>query len=677
MTELFKPVKVLKGVAEKRAKLYENLKIYTPFDLLHHFPRSYIDYSEHVAVSEAHINENNVVRGMVIKKAPEQRIRQGLVIYKAVVTDGIDNFYVTFYNNVYAFDALHEGETYIFYGKVTYSYTNYEMSSPQYVHADSGICLKPVYHLTSGLTNNMLCTNINDSLKLLYNEPYEYIPKDILDRYGLCDFIYAIKNIHFPENREAMERAKKRLVFNELLNLQLGMRMLRERNTESVAGVIMDKNKSVAGFLEGLPFEMTGAQKSATNDIINDMCQKKPMNRLLQGDVGSGKTAVAAAACYFCAQNNCQAALMAPTEILAVQHYKTLSTFLIPFGIKVCLLTGSMTARQKSNIKADIVSGEYTVIVGTHAIIQKDTEFKNLALVITDEQHRFGVAQRDALASKGDSPHCLVMSATPIPRTLAMMIYGDLDISIINELPSGRIPVETYAVTGGYRERAYEFIRKHINMGRQAYIVCTVIEQNDTDLKSATEYKDKLSETVFKEFNVGLLHGKMTAREKDDIMNEFKEGRIDIMVSTTVIEVGVDVPNAVIMMIEDADRFGLSQLHQLRGRVGRGREKSYCILVTENHGEEARKRLKIISSLTDGFKISEEDLKLRGPGDFFGHRQHGLPCLKIADMTNDFEVFEQTRTLAEEIILEDSRLMTDKNKGLRGEVLRLFATAGH
>ncbi|MBQ9981967.1 MAG: ATP-dependent DNA helicase RecG [Oscillospiraceae bacterium] len=675
MTNMFKPIKILKGVADKRAGLYENLGIYTPFDLLHHFPRNYIDYENPISINEAKINENNVVAGVVLKKVPEQRIRQGLSIYKVLVTDGIDNFYVVFYNNIYAQNALNEGEEYVFYGKVTFSYSNYEMNSPQYISRDSGITLKPVYHLTAGLTNTMLCTNIRDCLKIFESESYEFMPEDILRDNNLCSLEYALKNIHFPSDRSALEKARKRLIFNELLNLQLGMRMLRERNAESKAGFVMDSSVDIEKFLGDLPFKMTNAQRSATLDIIGDMCCERPMNRLLQGDVGSGKTAVAAAACYFCAANSCQAALMAPTEILATQHYKTLSAFLVPFGIKVCLLTGSVSAKQKSNIKSDIALGEYDVIVGTHAIIQKDTQFKNLALVITDEQHRFGVAQRNALAVKGNSPHRLVMSATPIPRTLAMMIYGDLDISVINELPAGRIPIETYAVTGGYRDRIYEFIRKHINNGRQAYIVCTVIEQNETDLKSAVEYKDKLSDTVFKEFNVGLLHGKMSAKEKDDIMNEFKEGRIDIMVSTTVIEVGVDVPNAVVMMIEDADRFGLSQLHQLRGRVGRGREKSYCVLVTENHSQEAKKRMKIISSLSDGFKISEEDLKLRGPGDFFGHRQHGLPCLKIADMTDDFEVFERTRDIAHQIISEDSRLISPKYQGLRGEVQRLFASA--
>ncbi|MBE6852557.1 MAG: ATP-dependent DNA helicase RecG [Ruminococcus sp.] len=675
MTDIFKPITILKGVASKRAGLYEKLGIFTPFDLLYHIPRSYIDYSRPVPVSEAVTGENNVIKGTVIKKFPEQRIRQGLTLYKTVVTDGTNPFTVVFYNNVYTFDALCEGEEYIFYGKVTGNLLSREMNSPKYIPAGSDVTLCSVYRLTAGLTNTMLRTNISESLRILRAEPLEFLPEDIIGENDLCSLMYAIKNIHFPENHDAMLSARKRLAFDELLNLQLGMRMLRQRNSASEAGFVMSPDVSVDEFRQGLPFEMTNAQKKASDEIIKNMCGEHPMNRLLQGDVGSGKTAVAAAACFFAVKNNCQCALMAPTEILANQHFRTLSGFLLPFDIKVCMLTGSMTAKQKNIIKAAIAAGEYDVVVGTHAVIQKDVEFKRLALVITDEQHRFGVAQRNALAMKGDRPHRLVMSATPIPRTLAMMIYGDLDISIINELPCGRIPIETYAVTGGYRERAYEFIRKHVYAGRQAYIVCPVIDQSETELKSAVEYRENIALNVFPEYSVGLLHGKMTAQEKDTVMNDFKEGRTDILVSTTVVEVGVDVPNAVVMMIEDADRFGLSQLHQLRGRVGRGKEKSYCILVTENHSEEAKKRLKIISSLTDGFRISEEDLKLRGPGDFFGNKQHGLPDLKIADIAADSEMLSLVAGIAEKIISSDPELMLPEHKGLRGEVMRLFSSA--
>lgn len=675
MTDLFRPITILKGVAAKRAGLYEKLGISTPFDLLYHIPRDYIDYSSPVGINQTVLNENNAVKGTVIKKFPEQKIRKGLSLFKAVVTDGNNPFTVIFYNNVYTFDALSEGEEYIFYGKVTGNLVSREMNSPKYIPAGSDVTLKAVYHLTAGLTNTMVRTNVSDSLRILASEPFDFMPERIREENELCGLGYALKNIHVPESREAMEMSRRRLAFDELLNLQLGMRMLRHRNSDAEAGYVMSSEISADEFKNGLPFTMTDAQSRAADDIIRDMCGRRPMNRLLQGDVGSGKTAVAAAACFFAVKNSCQCALMAPTEILASQHFRTLSGFLAPFGIRVCLLTGSMTAKQKNTVKASIEAGEYDVVAGTHAVIQKDVVFKNLALVITDEQHRFGVAQRNALAMKGERPHRLVMSATPIPRTLAMMIYGDLDISIINELPGGRIPIETYAVTGGYRERAYEFIRKHVYEGRQAYIVCPVIEQSETDLKSAVEYKENIELKFFPEYRVGLLHGKMNPAEKDAVMNDFKEGRTDILVSTTVVEVGVDVPNAVVMMIENADRFGLSQLHQLRGRVGRGKEKSYCILVTDNHSEEARKRLKIISSLTDGFRISEEDLKLRGPGDFFGNRQHGLPALKIADIATDTQMLSVVAETADRITADDPELMLPENRGLRGEVMRLFASS--
>ena len=675
MTELLKPVTVLKGVAARRAGLYAKLGVSTPFDLLYHIPRSYIDYSAPVHINRAELNENNVVAGTVMKKFPEQKIRKGLSIFKAVVScDGVP-FTVVFYNNVYTFDGLAEGGDYVFYGKVTGNLVSREMNSPKYIPAGASDTLRAVYPLTAGLTNTMVRTNVAESLKILASEPLEFLPESIKKENGLCDLEYALKNIHVPENMDAMKRSRYRLAFDELLNLQLGMRMLRHRNSDAAAGYVMSADISVEEFKDGLPFRMTSAQSASVDDIVKDMCGKRPMNRLLQGDVGSGKTAVAAAACFFAVKNSCQCALMAPTEILASQHFRTLSGFLTPFGIRVCELTGSMTARRKNTVKAAIEAGEYDVVVGTHAVIQKDVVFKKLALVITDEQHRFGVGQRNALAMKGENPHRLVMSATPIPRTLAMMIYGDLDISIINELPAGRMPVETYAVTGGYRERAYEFIRKHVNEGRQAYIVCPVIEQSETELKSAVEYKENIELKYFPEFRVGLLHGKMTPAEKDEVMNDFKEGRTDILVSTTVVEVGVDVPNAVVMMIENADRFGLSQLHQLRGRVGRGKEKSYCILVTDSRSEEAKKRLKIISSLTDGFKISEEDLKLRGPGDFFGNRQHGLPELKIADLAADTHMLALTSAAAEKIIEADPELTSPENNGLRGEVMRLFASS--
>lgn len=675
MTNLYRPVTVLRGVAAKRAELYKKLGISTPFELLYHIPRNYIDFSSPVPVSDAVLNENNVVAGTVSRKFPEQKIRKGFSVFKAVVTDGVAPFTVVFYNNPYTFDGLAEGGEYVFYGKVTGNSVSREMNSPKYIPAGASDTLRAVYPLTAGLTNTMVRTNVAESLRILSEEPFEFLPEYVRTGNGLCSLDYALRNIHVPESREAMAAARYRLAFDELLNLQLGMKMLRHRNSDAESGCAMSRDISLDEFRAGLPFMMTGAQSKAADEITEDMCGVHPMNRLLQGDVGSGKTAVAAAACYFAVKNGCQCALMAPTEILASQHFRTLSGFLAPFGIRVCLLTGSMTARQKNSVKASVEAGEYDVVVGTHAVIQQDVVFRKLALVITDEQHRFGVAQRNALAMKGEHPHRLVMSATPIPRTLAMMIYGDLDISIISELPGGRMPVDTFAVTGGYRERAYEFIRKHINEGRQAYIVCPLIEQSESEMKSAVEYRENIQLKYFPDYTVGLLHGKMTPAEKETVMNDFKEGRTDILVATTVVEVGVDVPNAVVMMIENADRFGLSQLHQLRGRVGRGKEKSYCILVTDNHSEDVKKRLRVFSSLTDGFKISEEDLKLRGPGDFLGNRQHGLPALKIADIAGDARMMSAVCAAADKIISRDPELMSAENSGLRIEVMRLFSAS--
>ena len=449
------------------------------------------------------------------------------------------------------------------------------------------------------------------------------------------------------------EISRRRLGFDELLTMQCGLGLMRSLSHE-VTGCPM-KYYEPSPFYGSLPFEPTNAQKKACEDIFRDMSKSSPMNRLVQGDVGSGKTAVAAAACWFAYKNGCQAALMAPTEILARQHYATLKGFLEPLGINVGCLTGSMTQKQKNEIKAQLLSGDISVITGTHALISESTEFKRLGLVITDEQHRFGVNQRKLFAMKGEKPHKLVMSATPIPRTLALIVYGDLDISVINELPKGRQPVETYAITGKLRSRALGFVKKELDAGRQGYIVCPMIdeENGESEIQAASAYAKKISENELKGYSIGLLHGKMLPAEKDAVMADFKEGKISLLVSTTVIEVGVDVPNATVIMIESADRFGLSQLHQLRGRVGRGKYKSTCILVTDNATEETRARLKIISSTSDGFAIAEEDLKLRGAGDFFGSRQSGLPPLKAADLYNDRELLADTSTAAK-MLLERS-----------------------
>lgn len=675
MTRLFSNINTLKGVGEKRSRLYERLGITTPYELLYHFPRSYTDYTQVTAVIDAPINEYCVLKGTIVRKLPEQRIRMGLNIFKAIANDGTNNFLVVFFNNYYAFDALNVGYEYYFYGKVTGDLLKKEITSPHVIAGDSKELFQPIYSLTEGLTGAIVQTNIKSCLQILDSEPIEILPKDIIEENNLCGLTEAIKNIHFPQSKEMLDMAKKRLAFDELLTLQLGMLMLKGRNKQKTA-IKMSSDTNVEILYQTIPFELTNAQKQAISEICADLCSSVPMNRLLQGDVGSGKTAVAAAACYFAYLNGCQSALMAPTEILAIQHYNTLCEFLGPLGVQVCLLTGSLTAKKKNAVKEQIQNAEISVVVGTHAIIQKSTVFKKLGLVITDEQHRFGVEQRAALAEKGGSPHKLVMSATPIPRTLALIIYGDLDISILNELPKGRAKIETFAVTGKLRERAYNFIRDRLNENKQAYIVCPMIDENDNDLIAVTTYAQKLQEGAFSGYNVGLLHGRMSSADKERVMNDFRNGDIDLLISTTVVEVGVDVPNAVVMMIENSDRFGLSQLHQLRGRVGRGMAQSYCILVTDNINDDVKHRLRIMSSTTDGFKISEEDLKLRGPGDFFGKKQHGLPQLKIADIAGDMELMKTTQMVARRIIDEDSELKLPKNGGLRVEVIRLFAKSG-
>lgn len=675
MSELFMPVEHLKGVGEKKAKAYARLGVETVYDLLFHFPRTYMDFGHTVPVMEAPLNEYSVVKGRVVKKLPEQFIRKGLNIFKCMVSDGISDFIVIIYNNYYGFKALKEGCVYYFYGKVTGNLLRREISGPKIIK-EGDTLFQPVYPMTTGLSSLAIQVNMKSALEILEREPFDSMPSYILLDNKMCSLPTAIKNIHFPKDQHTADEARRRLAFDELLNLQLGMLMLKRRS-RAYSTCLMNRDTDISPFMESLPFEMTGAQKNAVHDITEDMCGGAPMNRLLQGDVGSGKTAVAAAACYFAWANGWQCALMAPTEILAVQHYNTLKGFLEPCGIRVGLLTGSMKAKEKNQVKKALAEGETGVIVGTHAIIQKDVEFSRLGLVITDEQHRFGVAQRAALADKGESPHKLVMSATPIPRTLALIIYGDLDISVINEMPAGRLPVETYAVTGKLRNRAYGFVKKQLEQGHQAYIVCSLIEDSESDLLAAVSYAEKIKENpLLGEYRTGLLHGKMKAAEKDRVMQDFKSGGLDILVCTTVVEVGVDVPNATIMLIENSERFGLSQLHQLRGRVGRGKSQSYCVLITDNVSDECRHRLKTMSSTSDGFKISEEDLKMRGPGDFFGQRQHGLPPLKIADIASDMELVTLARSTAEEILSRDPELESKENRGLKIDVIRLFSVNG-
>lgn len=635
-------ITALSGVAEKRAVLYKKLGIETIGDLLGHFPKDYIDFTETVSISEAPINEQAVVCGIVTSKIPAARIRQGLIIYKVIIADESDSLTVVIYNNRYAYEAFELNKEYRLFGRVSGGFTRKEMNSPLVIPSDDQKLIRPKYALTEGLTAQMVITNVTQALTVFEEKIEDFLPDFIRKKFELCNEEYAYRNIHFPESSHAAAISRRRLGFDELVTMQCALQLMKT-DKEEITECPMNMT-DISPFIESLPFEPTGAQMKAINDITADMCRQNPMNRLVQGDVGSGKTAVAAAACWFAAMNGCQSALMAPTEILARQHYNTLRSFLEPLGIKVGCLTGSLTPKQKNDIKKELSEGICTVVTGTHALISESTEFKRLGLVITDEQHRFGVNQRKLFAQKGQKPHKLVMSATPIPRTLALIIYGDLDISVINELPKGRIPIETYAVTGKLRSRALGFVKKELDAGRQGYIVCPMIEGEgcETEMQAAADYAAKISSGELKGYSIGLLHGKMLPAEKDAVMADFKDGKIQLLVSTTVIEVGVDVPNATIIMIESSDRFGLSQLHQLRGRVGRGRFKSYCILLTDNATDETRERLKIMSSTNNGFVIAEEDLRLRGAGDFFGSRQSGLPPLKAADLYNDRTLLADT-----------------------------------
>lgn len=670
LPELQKPITYLKGVGPKRAELFEKLDIHCVLDLLGHFPRSYIDYTNQSNIKDAPVNEPCAVKVRVVKRLSPARIRKGMTVFKAVVTDDTADLTVVIYNSEFLFNQLHEDEEYILYGRITGNLVRKEMNSPMLIPADCPDKIQPVYPLTEGLSQNIVRLAVHNAFYSFNNKIYEPLPKNIMRENSLCSLGYALENIHFPKDSHSCEIAKRRLVFDELLSLQLGMYLLK-RESRTQTGCVM-KNVSLDPYFNALPFELTDGQRSAIFDCAADMQKSFPMNRLVQGDVGSGKTAVAAGAAYFAAANGYQTALMAPTEILAAQHFETLEKFLSPLGIKVCLLTGSLTAKNKKALKEKLAAGEFQVAVGTHALVQQSTEFAKLGLVITDEQHRFGVEQRAYLAAKGNDPHRLVMSATPIPRTLALMIYGDLDLSALKELPKGRQPIETYAVTGKLRQRAYGFVRERLDEGRQGYIVCPMIEENELDLQNVKTYAKTLADGEFKNYRVGLLHGRLAAAEKESIMQKFKAHEIDLLVSTTVVEVGVDVPNAVIMLIENADRFGLSQLHQLRGRVGRGRYRSYCILITDNVTEDSKKRLKILSKTSDGFKIAEEDLKLRGPGDFFGSRQHGLPKLKIADMSADTELMYAAQRAAKSITEDDPELIKPENAGIKENAMRLF-----
>ena len=663
-------IQSIKGVGEKRSKLFAKLGAPTAGALLRLYPRTYQDMSHLYPIAQAPLNEPCALRASVIERPKEAHIRSGMTIYTVKVTDGVSDMVLTYFNNPYIMNLLKEGEEYVFFGKVSANFLKREMSVPEFTPAAVCPPVLPIYRQTQGLSSKMIENAVKCVLGLLPDAMRDPIPEPIRLEYELCHLRFALDNIHRPSSMESLEIARKRLIFEELLVLQLGLLRLKGRS-RAVSHLKLEQDYS-ADFFPLLPFEPTHAQRRAVQEALSDMMSGYPMSRLVQGDVGSGKTAVAAALCYCAIRCGMQAALMVPTEILSQQHFASLSELLSPAGIHVALLTGSMTAAKKREVLGALQSGEIQLIIGTHALLSEGVAFQRLGLVITDEQHRFGVAQRATLASKGDHPHMLVMSATPIPRTLALMIYGDLDISVLDELPPGRQKIDTFAITSEKRMRALRFIQKHIDAGRQCYIICPMIDESQNDTASVVKYAEKVENEWLVGYSIGMLHGRMKPKDKEAVMAEFSQGKLSVLISTTVVEVGVDVPNAVIMMIENAERYGLSQLHQLRGRVGRGKEKSTCILVSDAQNEEAVTRLRAMCETSDGFQIADQDLKLRGPGDFFGQKQHGLPDLKIADMLHDISVLRQAQEVARTILGEDYDLDSEAHRGLRAEVKQLF-----
>ncbi len=677
LAELAGDIRFLKGIGQQRANALAKMGITTLRDLICYFPRTYEDRTQTVLIAALQSGTPACVHALVATEPTLSRVRRGMELVKLRIADDSGSMDLTYFNQSYVREQLKKGKSYVFFGKVTVEGLHRTMINPLFEAEDAPSSLTgrivPVYRLTSGISQKMLISAVRRGLDECANVLPDALPDSVSEKAQLCKVPFAFENIHFPADFGALELARRRLIFEELFVLSCALtKMKRSRSKKS--GVIIS-TPLLERFYSELPFLLTNAQKRAIADCTRDMCSGTAMNRLIQGDVGSGKTIISAA-CVWCAhEGGLQSAFMAPTEILANQHFQTFSELLTPLGIKVVKLTGSMTAKQKKEALILIREGEADLVVGTHALISDSVEFSKLALVITDEQHRFGVDQRAALIAKGESPHTLVMSATPIPRTLALIIYGDLDVSVIDELPPGRQKVDTFVVNEEMRERINSFMRKQVSDGRQVFVVCPAIDENEErpqELKNANEYSAELQEKVFPDLHIGCIHGKIKPAEKDKIMQAFVDGGIDILVSTTVIEVGVDVPNASLMVVENAERFGLSQLHQLRGRVGRGKHKSYCVLFSDSDSEISKSRLNVMEQTTDGFKISEEDLKLRGPGDFFGSRQHGLPEMHIADLGMDMKVLSDAQTAAQELLKTDPELAKPENVRLRQRIHELF-----
>lgn len=676
MEELNKDVQYVKGIGPKRAYKLNKLGIFTLKDLIYYFPRQFEDRNNLKKIAQLDNDEKATIKA-VITGIETSSPKKGMTVTKVCVKDETSCAKLVFFNQPHIKNAFRVGDMVLVFGKVKKSYKNVELTSCEiefFTKSPKNTCkVMPIYPLTYGVTNKEIMSIMKTVLDSEELKIKEYLPINIIKKYNLCSIDYAIKNIHSPQSKDSLKVALYRIIFEEFLILQMGL-FLFKSGINDCKGIKFNKNENLDNIRSSLPFKLTKAQSRALNEIIDDMASDKIMNRLVQGDVGSGKTVVALLSLANCVLNGYQGALMAPTEILAEQHYAYLSDTLEEFNINVELLVGSCTKKQKENILKRVKNNEIDILIGTHALIEDTVEFNNIGLVITDEQHRFGVRQRSRLSDKGKNPDIIVMTATPIPRTLALILYGDLDISIIDELPPGRQPIETMAIDKKKRERVYNnLVRDEVQKGRQVYIVCPLVEESEAiEAKAATELVEELKSQYFSDLRVGLLHGKMKSSEKDNIMKMFKNKEIDILVSTTVIEVGVNVPNATLMIIENSERFGLAQLHQLRGRVGRGVHKSYCILIYASKSEVCRQRMSIMEETNDGFKISEKDLEIRGPGEFFGTRQHGIPELKVANIFKHMKILKLAQQEARYILGEDKNLNFEENKLLKNEIFDKF-----